>query len=92
MARMCSCGQELRSVMEEWGCLHCGSLCCPACGYTPEGTAYCAECAQSLFHVHTRRTVVARPKRISAWWEAAAVQPVPQRTEPAGVDRPLSSS
>lgn len=92
MARLCSCGKELRSVMEEWGCLHCGGLCCPTCGYTPEGTAYCAECAQSLFHVYTRQTVVTRPKRISAWWEAAGVPRVPHRTEAAGVDGPQSSS
>ncbi|MEE8504124.1 MAG: hypothetical protein V3T26_06705 [candidate division NC10 bacterium] len=92
MARRCGCGQELRSVMEEWGCLHCGGLCCPTCGYAPEGTAYCAECAQSLFNVYTRQPVVTRPKRISAWWEAAAVQPVPRHTEVASLDQPQASA
>lgn len=92
MAQFCGCGQELHSVMDEWGCLHCGGLCCPTCGYTPEGTAYCADCAQSLFGVYTRQTVVTRRKRISAWWETAAVQPVPRRTETAGTERPQASS
>jgi hypothetical protein len=80
MAQMCGCGLELRSILEEWGCLHCGGLCCPACGYTPEGNTYCPDCAHSLFSVYTRPAVVAQPKRISAWWEAAAVEPVRPRT------------
>ena len=81
MPRKCGCGFELKSIMEEWGCLHCGGLCCPTCAYAPEGTAYCADCAQSLFPVYTRPAVVAQPRRISAWWEAAAVQPArPQTT------------
>lgn len=80
MGQMCRCGLELRSILEEWGCLHCGGLCCPACGYTPEGNTYCPDCAHSLFSVYTRPAVVAQPKRISAWWEAAAVQPVRPRT------------
>ncbi|MFQ5847003.1 MAG: hypothetical protein ACE5IQ_04925 [Candidatus Methylomirabilales bacterium] len=88
MARMCGCGQALRSVMEEWGCLHCGAVCCPACGYAPEGIAYCPECAQNLFDVYTRQPVMTRPRRISAWWEAAAVQPVQGRTEAESVRRP----
>ncbi|MEE8228653.1 MAG: hypothetical protein V3R69_02155 [candidate division NC10 bacterium] len=88
MDRICGCGEEIRSVMEGWGCLHCGGLCCPACGYAPEGTAYCAECAQSLFDVYTRQTVVTRPKRISAWWEAAAVQPARSPSPTARSGRP----
>jgi hypothetical protein len=87
MARMCGCGQQMRSVMEEWGCLHCGGICCPDCAYTPEGTAYCAECAQSLFGVYTRQAVVSRPKRISAWWEAAATQPVRVQTDASSIPR-----
>ncbi len=88
MTRICGCGEALRSVMDEWGCLHCGGICCPACGYAPEGAAYCAECAQMLFDVYTRQTVITRPRRISAWWEAAAVQPVRSRTEAEGLQRP----
>ncbi|HZX61086.1 MAG TPA: hypothetical protein VFF51_05015 [Candidatus Methylomirabilis sp.] len=88
MARTCGCGETLRSVMDEWGCLHCGGTCCPCCGYAPEGTAYCPECAQSLFGVYTRQAVVVRPKRISAWWEAAAFQPIRSRTESANIERP----
>lgn len=87
MARRCGCGEEFWSVIEEWGCLHCGGPCCPTCGYTPEGSAYCPECAQSVFDVYTRRAVVTRATRISAWWEAAAVQPVRGRTEAARVER-----
>ena len=83
MARTCGCGEGIRSLIEEWGCLHCGDPCCPACGYTPEGGAYCPECAQSLFDVYTRRAVATRSKRISAWWEAAAVQPARPRTQAA---------
>lgn len=79
MARMCGCGLEFKSIMDEWGCLECGGLCCPACGYTPEGTAYCPDCAESLFDVYTRPAIIAQSKRISAWWEAAAVQPVRSR-------------
>lgn len=88
MGRICACGEKIRSVMEEWGCLHCSGFCCPACGYAPEGTAYCAECAHSLFGVHTRQTVVTRPKRISAWWEAAAVQPTRSRTSSSRSEQP----
>lgn len=80
MARMCGCGLELHSIMDEWGCLECGGLCCPTCGYAPEGTAYCPDCAQSLFGVYMRPPVIGQPKRISAWWEAAAVQPVRSQT------------
>ena len=79
MAQMCGCGLELRSILEEWGCLDCGGLCCPTCAYTPEGNTYCSDCAHSFFGVYTRPAVVAQPKRISAWWEAAAVQPVRPR-------------
>jgi len=75
MARMCGCGLELNSIMDEWGCLECGRLCCPTCAYTPEGTAYCPGCAEGLFEVYTRPAIMAKSKRISAWWEVAALQP-----------------
>ncbi|MFQ5655992.1 MAG: hypothetical protein ACE5G5_00450 [Candidatus Methylomirabilales bacterium] len=88
MARFCRCGQEFRSVMEEWGCLHCGGACCPTCGYSPEGTAYCPDCAENVFGVYTRPTVVTRPRRISAWWEAAALQPSQSPMVDASVERP----
>jgi hypothetical protein len=88
MARTCGCGEEFRSVLDEWGCLQCGGHCCPGCGYAPEGTAYCPECAQSLFGVYTRQAVVIRPKRIAAWWEAAAAQPVASRTAATRAERP----
>ncbi len=88
MVRMCGCGQELQSVIDEWGCLYCGGVCCPACGYTPEGGAYCPDCAQNLFDVYTRPTVVTQPKRISAWWEAATVQPVQTRIADASTEQP----
>lgn len=88
MGRICGCGQGLRSVMEEWGCLHCGGLCCPTCGYSPEGTAYCPDCAQSLFGIHTRPAVVSKAKCISAWWEAAAAQPVKTPTSTARMGEP----
>lgn len=87
MARICRCGAQLQSVLEEWGCLHCGGICCPTCGYTPEGSAYCPECAQGLFNVYTRPSMVSRRKPISAWWEAAAVQPVQAQTVGASLGR-----
>ena len=88
MAQVCGCGERIHSALEEWGCLHCGRVCCPTCGYTPEGLAYCPDCAQSLFSVYTRPPVISGRKRISAWWEAAQLQPVEIRTPAPESGRP----
>lgn len=67
MTGICGCGARDGSWLNHWGCFRCGAQCCPACGFSPEGGAYCPECAQELFGIFTRGAIHSTRGPLPAW-------------------------
>lgn len=47
----CRCGSEARY---DFGCIECGTPCCPDCSVQLESANYCAACADSLVGTSVR--------------------------------------
>ncbi len=53
MPGQCDCGTQARTSLYSFGCLDCGSACCPECAISIESSTYCRTCAAALLDAAT---------------------------------------
>jgi predicted Rdx family selenoprotein len=46
--KVCGCGNEAVSPLQELSCRKCGAPCCPSCAFALDSATYCVQCAESI--------------------------------------------
>ena len=55
MLGQCGCGTQVRNSFHSFGCVDCGSACCPECAISIESSTFCRTCAAALLETGTVR-------------------------------------
>jgi hypothetical protein len=73
--KVCGCGNEAVSPLQELCCRKCGAPCCPSCAFALDSATYCAECAESILDAEGVPLSLSAP---AAWiWPRSARAALP---------------